>query len=61
MGEVIPFKKLKISEKHRHKTLCRSGFHKWQVVQEQKFDVKQGRLVTVYRCERCGLTKNELR
>ena len=61
MGDVIPFRKPKASEKHRGKTLCRSGFHKWEVVTEKKFDVKQGKLVTAYRCKRCGATKNEAR
>lgn len=27
---------------------------------EKKFDVKQGRLVTMSRCERCGKEKNKL-
>jgi len=61
MGEVVPFKKPKLSEKHRNKTLCRSGFHKWIVDREQGFDVKRGKLVTVYRCERCGAIRNELK
>lgn len=61
MGEVIPFKKPKLSEKNRNKTLCKSGFHKWRVDHEQRFDVKQGKLVTVYRCERCGTTRNKLK
>ncbi|HUL11992.1 MAG TPA: hypothetical protein VLU73_07470 [Methylococcaceae bacterium] len=61
MGEVIPFKKPRLSEKHKGNTLCRNGFHKWQVCKEKRFDVKQGKLVTVYRCVRCGVTKSELR
>ena len=36
------------------KTLCRSGFHKWQVMTEARFDVRQGKLVTRERCHRCG-------
>ncbi|GAB2191068.1 hypothetical protein [Sessilibacter sp. MAH2] len=59
MGEVLPFKRPKASEKHKGKTLCRSGFHRWKIVTEKKFDVKQGRLVTVSRCERCGAEKVE--
>jgi len=35
------------------KTLCQSGFHKWEHVQK-RFDVKQGRLVSAERCSRCG-------
>ena len=37
-----------------HKTLCRAGFHKWQVDRAGRFDVKQGKLLTVERCRRCG-------
>jgi hypothetical protein len=31
------------------------------VVKENQFDVKQGKLVTLYRCARCGATKTEAR
>lgn len=61
MGDVINYRRPKASEKHAGKTLCRSGFHKWAVAREKPFDVRQGKLVTVYRCERCGATKSELR
>ena len=61
MGEVIPFKKPKLSEKHKGKSLCKSGFHQWEVDREGRFDVKQGKLVTIYRCARCGATKSELK
>lgn len=61
MAEIIPFRKPKLSEKYKGRNLCRSGFHKWKVDKDKVFDVKQGRLVTVYRCERCGAVKNELR
>ncbi len=59
MGDVVPFKKKKASEKHKGSTLCRRGFHKWEIEKEQQFDVKQGKLVTVYKCKRCGVIKNE--
>jgi len=58
MGDVVQFKKKKASAKHKGKTMCKRGFHKWQVVKEQAFDVKQGKLVTVYKCERCDAMKN---
>ncbi|MCB1802817.1 MAG: hypothetical protein KDI82_14090 [Gammaproteobacteria bacterium] len=57
MGEILTFKKPKASERHRGKTLCRHGHHKWQVDKTAVFDVKLGRLVTRYRCARCGQTK----
>lgn len=59
MGEVIPFKRPSAAQKHKGKTLCRSGFHKWAVVKERQFDVKKGLLVTLYRCTRCGEEKVE--
>jgi len=39
------------------KTLCRSGFHKWQVQKEGRFEVKQGKLLTTERCARCDATR----
>lgn len=59
MAEVIPFKRKKLSEKFQGRELCKSGFHKWEVITENRFDVKQGRLVTAYRCKRCGKEKSE--
>ena len=56
MGEILKFKK----RAHKKSTLCLNGFHKWKIVTAKKFDVKQGRLVTVVRCERCGKERNEL-
>ncbi len=43
-----------------HKTLCRAGFHKWQVETAGRFDVKQGKLLTVERCRRCGEQRTRL-
>jgi len=60
MGDILPFKKPSPFEKHKGKTLCRSGFHKWKIVQEKKFDVKQGKLVTISECTRCGERKTEM-
>jgi hypothetical protein len=60
VGEVIKFKRPSAVAKARGKTLCGSGFHKWRVVQKKQFDVRQGRLVTQHRCERCGATKTTL-
>ncbi|VAW96842.1 hypothetical protein MNBD_GAMMA23-1345 [hydrothermal vent metagenome] len=57
MADILPFKKPKLKDKHKGKTLCKSGFHKWEVV-NNPFDVKQGKLITLYRCSRCGATKN---
>ena len=59
MGEVIQFKKPKPGEKHKGNTLCKSGFHKWESSPDKPFDVDKGRLITLYRCVRCGMTKIE--
>ena len=59
MGEVVKFKKPTLISKHKGKTLCKNGFHKWEIVQEKQFDVKLGKLVTVYRCSRCGEMKTK--
>ena len=61
MAEIIPFKTRSPQEKHKGKTLCKSGFHKWKVVKGNPFDVKTGKLITRYRCARCDATKVEKR
>jgi len=61
MGDVIPFAKKIKPPVLKGNTLCKRGFHRWEVIKDQQFDVKQGQLITVYKCTRCGLTKNEAR
>ena len=61
MTKILTFKKPTPQDKNRGKTLCLNNFHKWLIVSERKFDVRQGRLVTLYRCARCGKEKTELR
>ncbi|CAA0094352.1 hypothetical protein [Zhongshania aliphaticivorans] len=56
MGDVLPFKR-KSSQGKTANTLCREGFHKWRVDKAKKFDVRLGKLITVYICERCGEKK----
>jgi hypothetical protein len=56
---VLPFKRKTLKEIHQGNTLCRNGHHKWVIEKEKQFDVKQGRLVTSYKCSRCGKRKNE--
>ena len=55
MADILPFKRP--AKAKGSTSLCREGHHKWKVVTEQKFDVKQGRLVTVFECQRCGKRK----
>lgn len=57
MADILPFRKRSLKEKHKGKTLCRHGHHKWVVDKEKQFDVKRGKLVTVYRCSRCNEQK----
>jgi hypothetical protein len=46
-------------KKAKATTLCRHGHHRWEVDTRTQFDVKAGKLVTRYRCARCGETKNK--
>ncbi|NVJ48886.1 MAG: hypothetical protein HWE11_00775 [Gammaproteobacteria bacterium] len=46
-------KKLK-AQRRKRTTLCAHQHHRWEVIKETEFDSKQGRLVTRYRCQRCG-------
>jgi len=64
MGDILPFKPPKnstrarsLSEIHKGKTLCKSGFHKWEITKDKQFDSRQGKLVTLYICQRCGKSK----
>jgi hypothetical protein len=59
MSNVINLKKAK-QQRADGKTLCSSGFHKWQLLAGQRFDVKQGRLVSAERCKRCGEERTKL-
>lgn len=56
MGDIVSFKKPAPAHRHRGNTLCRRGFHKWELV-DTPFDSRQGKLVTRYRCRRCGAEK----
>ena len=57
MAKILSFKKPTPKEKNKGKTLCLHDFHKWLVVSERKFDVRQGKLVTLYRCHVAGRKK----
>jgi hypothetical protein len=60
VGEVLQFRRAPRKKKGDGKTLCKSGFHKWVADARKQFDVKQGRLVTIQRCARCGVTRTVL-
>ncbi len=57
MSDVIPFRKPSLKEKHKETPLCRHGHHKWELDKTNQFDVKQGKLVTIYNCVRCRKQK----
>jgi len=59
MGDVVQFKRQTVAQRHKGNTLCRSGFHKWVVLKEKQFDVKQGKLMTAYQCTRCAKIKTK--
>ena len=59
MGDIVQFKQPTVAQRHKGNTLCRSGFHKWEVLKEKQFDVKQGKLSTVYQCTRCAKIKTK--
>ena len=42
------------------KTLCGSGFHKWEIQTARQFDVQSGKLVTSEKCKRCGEVRAKL-
>lgn len=60
MGDVIRFRKPDLKEKAKGVTLCRHGHHKWEIDGKKQFDVKSGKLVTLYRCQRCDAVKTTL-
>lgn len=53
MSNVVNLRKFK-QKRADGKTLCTSGFHKWEVQATRRFDVKHGKLVTLEKCKRCG-------
>ena len=46
-------RRARLQDKAKGVTMCQSGFHKWKTLAERRFDVREGRLVTTERCERC--------
>ena len=53
-------RKARRQERAKGITFCQSGFHKWQTVAGQGFDVKQGKLITTQRCTRCNKERTRL-
>ena len=61
MGDIVQFKKPRAKDKHKGKTLCKSGFHKWEVDKNKPFETRQGKLLSRYVCLRCSKVKTEAR
>ncbi|MEI7950168.1 MAG: hypothetical protein WCI66_08040 [Gammaproteobacteria bacterium] len=56
MADILPFKR---KSAPKRSALCTSGHHRWVIWQNKPFENKQGKLVTVYRCERCGVERTQ--
>ncbi len=41
----------------KRSSMCQHGHHRWLTDKTSKFDVKQGKLLTIYRCAKCDKTK----
>ena len=59
MTHVIQLREARRARADR-RTLCRSGFHKWQLVADRRFDVREGKLLTAEVCSRCGEKRTRL-
>ena len=59
MADIIQFKDFR-KPPTGNNSLCKNGHHKWVIDKAKQFDVKQGKLVTVYKCARCGEIKSKL-
>ena len=58
MADILPFKKPGTAER-KGNTLCKRGYHKWRALPGTPFDVKSGKLLTRFRCERCGTERTQ--
>ncbi len=56
MGDILSFKR---KPPPTRSIMCDNGHHRWTIWQKKQFDSKQGKLVTVYRCERCSAERTE--
>ena len=59
MNNVIKLRTVR-QARAKGKTLCGHGFHKWTLVTGKRFDVRQGKLMTVERCKRCNEERTRL-
>ena len=69
MSKVIDFqaakakkvKQQKVNQRSsgRQDLMCKNGHHKWRIIKARRFDVKEGRLATLFQCAHCAETKTE--
>jgi hypothetical protein len=59
MADILPFQRKPKDKITKRSALCANGHHRWVVWQNKPFDVKRGKLITIYRCERCGAERSE--
>ena len=53
-------RKARLQARAKGITLCRSGFHHWQIATHQPFQVQGGKLLTVEHCQRCQQERTRL-
>ncbi|MCK5881114.1 MAG: hypothetical protein KAG18_04505, partial [Sinobacterium sp.] len=49
-----------VQDTAKKKLMCKNSHHKWRIYTAQRFDVKEGKLLTIYKCEHCGIDKTEM-
>ncbi len=54
------YKKDRLKRRGKETTLCARGFHKWVFDDKKQYDVKQGKLISVQRCSRCGKQRSHV-
>lgn len=58
MGNIIPFKRYSLADRKKAQALCNSGLHKWALMHDKRFDAMQGKVISLYRCDRCGTLRS---
>ena len=53
-------RKARLQARAKGVTLCQTGFHKWKTLPEQRFEVRQGKLIHTERCQRCNAERTRL-
>lgn len=56
MADILPFRR---KPAPKRSVLCTNGHHRWTIWQKKPFENREGKLVTVYRCERCGAERTQ--